>query len=66
MKQKAYLKTGMLPAKQIPRSQLAAMIQEARQRDGKATRMQYDDAMGYQFKETPFNPYTYLIENRLD
>ena len=60
MKKQAYLKTGILPHIKVTRGELAKMLREARQIDGKATLLKYKDARGYQFRQG-MNPYTYLI-----
>ena len=67
MKNKAWIKTGSLPAKKTSRKALADEIRQCRRKGWKMQKVVFTDAIGYQSdmgKDCPYaNPYTYLIES---
>jgi hypothetical protein len=66
MKNKAWIKTGILPAKKTSRKALSDAIRQCRSKGWKMQKVVFADAVGYQSdmgEECPYaNPYTYLIE----
>lgn len=66
MKNIAWIKTGMLPAKKTSRRALAEALRSCRRKGYKMKKVIFTDAIGYQSdlgKDVPYqNPYTYLVE----
>jgi hypothetical protein len=58
MKDLAFIKTGLLPLRTLPRKLVAERLRAVRRNGWKLTRMVYSDAVVYQPRD-PFSPYLY-------